>query len=120
SGNNQIVTFASLASGQSETVTFVASVNCSVPDGTVINNTATVSCFTPDPDTTNDSATATTTASNPAPTITGAPADPSMLWPPNHRMVNVTVSYDVTDNCPLPPSSCTLSVTSNEPVNGNG
>jgi hypothetical protein len=57
---------------------------------------------------------------NSPPTITGAAADPSVLWPPNHSMVNVTVSYDVTDNCPLPPNSCTLSVTSNEPINGTG
>jgi uncharacterized repeat protein (TIGR01451 family) len=120
SGINQIVTFASLASGQSETITFVANVNCSVPDGTMISNTATVSSFTPDPDTSNDSATAPTTVSNPPPTITNATADPSILWPPNHRMVNVTISYDVTDNCPLPPGSCTLSVTSNEPVLGHG
>jgi len=120
SGNNQTVTFASLASGQSETITFVANVSCSVADGTAINNTATVSSFTSDPDTTNDSATATTTVSNPPPTITNATADPSVLWPPNHRMVNVTVSYDVTDNCPLLPGSCTLSVTSNEPVFGHG
>jgi hypothetical protein len=35
-------------------------------------------------------------------------------------MVNVTVSYDVTDNCALPPDSCTLTVTSNEPVLGHG
>jgi uncharacterized repeat protein (TIGR01451 family) len=120
SGNNRTVTFTSLASGQSETITLVASVNCSVVDGTVISNTATVSSFKPDPDTTNNSATTTTTASNPPPTITGAAADPSVLWPPNHRMVNVTVSYQVTDNCPLPPNSCTLSVTSNEPINGTG
>jgi uncharacterized repeat protein (TIGR01451 family) len=120
SGNNRTVTFASLASGESETITFVATVNCSVVDSTVISNTATVSSSTPDPNTTNNSATATTTASNPPPTITGAAADPSVLWPPNHRMVNVTVSYNVTDNCPLPPDSCTLSVTSNEPVNGHG
>jgi uncharacterized repeat protein (TIGR01451 family) len=120
SGNNQIVTFASLASGQSETITFVANVNCSVADGTVISNTATVSSLTFDPDTTNNSSTTTTTASNPPPTITGATADPSVLWPPNHRMVNVTISYDVTDNCPLPPGSCTLSVASNEPVLGHG
>ena len=120
SGNNRTVTFASLASGQSETITFVANVNCSVPDGTVISNTATVNSFTPDPDTANDSATAPTTVSNPPPTITNATAVPSVLWPPNHRMVNVTVSYDVTDNCPLPPGSCTLSVTSNEPVLGHG
>jgi uncharacterized repeat protein (TIGR01451 family) len=120
SGNNRTVIFASLASGQSETITFVASVNCSVADGTLISNTATVSSITPDPDTTNDSATATTTVSNPPPTITNATANPSVLWPPNHRMVNVTVSYDVTDNCPLPPGSCTLDVTSNEPVLGHG
>jgi uncharacterized repeat protein (TIGR01451 family) len=120
SGNNRTVTFASLASGESETITFVATVNCSVADGTVISNTATVSSSTPDPDPNNNSSTATTTASNPPPTITGAAADPSVLWPPNHRMVNVTVSYDVTDNCPLPPGSCTLSVTSNEPVLGHG
>jgi uncharacterized repeat protein (TIGR01451 family) len=120
SGNNRTVTFASLASGESETITFVANVNCSVADGTVISNTATVDSSTPDPDTANNSSTTTTTASNPPPVITGAAADPSVLWPPNHRMVNVTVSYDVTDNCPLPPGSCTLSVTSNEPVDGNG
>ncbi|HEY2568422.1 MAG TPA: DUF11 domain-containing protein, partial [Candidatus Udaeobacter sp.] len=119
-GNNRTVTFASLASGQTETITFVANVICSVTDGTAISNTATVSSVTPDPDTTNNSATATTTASNPPPLVTDATADPSLLWPPNHRMVNVTVSYNVTDNCALPPDSCTLNITSNEPVLGHG
>jgi hypothetical protein len=56
----------------------------------------------------------------PPPTITGASANPSVLWPPNHRLVDVTVDYTVTGNCPLPPNSCTLSVTSNEPINGTG
>lgn len=120
SGNNRTVSFPLLPSGQSETITFVANVNCSVADGTVISNTATVSSSTPDPNSNNDSSTATTTASNPPPTITNATADPSILWPPNHRMVNVTVSYDVTDNCALPLGSCALSVTSNEPVFGHG
>ena len=120
SGNNRTVTFALLPSGASGTITFVANVNCSVADGTVISNTATASSSTPDPDPNNNSATATATASNPPPTITGATADPSTLWPPNHRMVNVTVSYGVTDNCPLALGSCTLSVTSNEPVLGHG
>ena len=120
SGNNRTVTFPLLPSGQSQTITFVANVSCSVADGTVISNTATVSSSTPDPNSNNDSSTANTTASNPPPTITNATADPSSLWPPNHRMVNVTVSYDVTDNCPLPLGSCTLSVTSNEPVLGRG
>jgi hypothetical protein len=35
-------------------------------------------------------------------------------------LVDVTVNYDVTDNCPLPANSCTLGVTSNEPINGTG
>jgi len=120
SGNNRTVTFASLASGESETITFVATVSCSVADGTVISNTATVSSSTLDPDLSNNSRTATTTASNSPPTIIGASANPSVLWPPNHRLENVAVNYEVTDNCPLPANSCTLGVTSNEPINGTG
>jgi uncharacterized repeat protein (TIGR01451 family) len=119
SDNNRTVTFALLPSGASETITFVANVNCSVADGTVISNTATVSSSTPDPDPNNNSSTATTTASNPPPTITDASANPSVLWPPNHKLVDVTVDYNVTDNCPLPPDSCTLTVTSNEPGDGD-
>jgi uncharacterized repeat protein (TIGR01451 family) len=120
SGNNRTVTFASLASGESETITFVATVNCSVAVGTVISNSATVSSSILDPNINNNSATATTTAFNPPPTITGAAVDQPVLWPPNHKLANVTVSYEVTDNCPLPPNSCTLSVASNEPINGTG
>jgi uncharacterized repeat protein (TIGR01451 family) len=119
SSNNRTVTFELLPSGASETITFVANVKCSVADGTVISNTATVSSSTPDPNPNNDSSTATTTASNPPPTITDASANPSVLWPPNHKLVDVTVDYNVTDNCPLPPDSCTLSVTSNEPGDGD-
>jgi glycosidase len=50
------------------------------------------------------------------PIITGESANPSTLAPPNHAMRDVTVSYNTADNCG--PASCTLSVTSNEPVNG--
>jgi hypothetical protein len=52
--------------------------------------------------------------------ITGLSVNKPVLWPPNHKLVNETVNYLVTDNCPLPPNSCTLTVTSNEPVNGQG
>jgi uncharacterized repeat protein (TIGR01451 family) len=127
SGNNRTVTFPSLASGESETITFVATVSCSVADpnislsnGTVISNTATASSSTLDPDSSNNSKTVTTTLSNPPPTITGASVDKPVLWPPNHKLVNVTVNYNVTDNCPLSANSCTLSVKSNEPINGTG
>lgn len=52
-----------------------------------------------------------------APTVTGASASPSLLWPPNHKMVAVTISYSV-QSCA--PTTCTLSVSSNEPVDGKG
>ena len=51
-----------------------------------------------------------------APIITGASANPSVLWPPNHALVPVTVNYTTSDNCGS--VTCTLSVTSNEPING--
>lgn len=48
------------------------------------------------------------------PVISGVSVDNPVLWPPNHQMVTVTVSYDATDNCG--PVTSTLSVTSNEAV----
>jgi 6-phosphogluconolactonase (cycloisomerase 2 family) len=53
----------------------------------------------------------------PAPVISGASATPQLLWPPNHRMVDVTIDFTVTDPCP---NTCVLTVSSNEPVNGTG
>jgi hypothetical protein len=47
--------------------------------------------------------------------IGGATANPSSLWPPNHKMVNVTVNYTATDSCgTAAPVSCSLSIASNE------
>jgi len=56
-----------------------------------------------------------------APAIGNPSASLVELWPPDHRMVDVTIGYTVTDNC-TPSSSIVsaLSVTSNEPVNGTG
>ena len=55
------------------------------------------------------------------PVITNASPSRSVLWPPNHKMVAVTVDYDDTDNCDPAPESA-LSVTSSEPelVRGSG
>jgi 6-phosphogluconolactonase (cycloisomerase 2 family) len=47
-----------------------------------------------------------------APVITGASATPDVLWPPNHKFVDVTIDYTVTDPCP---NTCVLTVSSNEP-----
>jgi probable HAF family extracellular repeat protein len=46
------------------------------------------------------------------PTISGVSADPKSLWPPNHKFVNVTISYTVASVCT---TTDTLSVDSNEP-----
>jgi hypothetical protein len=43
--------------------------------------------------------------------IGGASANPSVLWPPNHKLVKVTVDYTATDPCGV---TCSLSVASNE------
>jgi uncharacterized repeat protein (TIGR01451 family) len=118
SGNNRTVTFTSLASGASATTILVANLNCSLANGAAISNTASVSSSTPDTVTNNNSATANVTASNPLPVIADPSANPSVLWPPNHQMVNVTVNYSVTDNCES--ATCVLSVSSNEPINSTG
>jgi hypothetical protein len=53
------------------------------------------------------------------PTIANLSASPASLWPPNHKMNDVTVIYDASDNCGG--VNCVISsVTSNEPVNGLG
>jgi hypothetical protein len=56
-----------------------------------------------------------------APSIIGESASPNVLWPPNHKMKTVTVNYSVGDNCtPAASVVSSLSVTSNQPVNGPG
>jgi uncharacterized repeat protein (TIGR01451 family) len=118
SGNNQTVTFPSLAAHDTATITIVAQVNCTAPNASGISNTATVSSPTTDPNPDNNSATANNKVSNPPPVISDASATPSTLWPPDHKMIDVTVNYTVTDNCG--PVTTALSVTSNEPIDGLG
>jgi subtilisin-like proprotein convertase family protein len=56
-----------------------------------------------------------------APTVIGGSVSKSSLWPVDHKMVDVLVSYEVGDNCSASsPISRSLSVTSNEPINGTG
>jgi hypothetical protein len=52
------------------------------------------------------------------PDVSGVSASPDSIWPPNHQMVPVTISYAASDNCSG--ANCVLLVTSNEPVNGQG
>jgi hypothetical protein len=46
------------------------------------------------------------------PVISGASATPNVLWPPDHKFVDVTINYAETSTCP---AACSLSVSSNEP-----
>src|SRR5947209_3378977 len=65
------------------------------------------------------SATQTITVNAPPLVITGGTANPNSLWPPNHKMVPVTVSYGITGGCGT--GNCAItSVTSNEPIDGLG
>ncbi len=119
-GSNGTVTCAadSLASGATAGFTLVVDVDCDLANGTVLSNQVTIGSETLDPDTANNTKTAQATVSNPPPVISGESASPSLIWPPNHKLVDVNVVYSVTDNCGAP--SCVLSVSSNEPENGLG
>ncbi len=118
-GNTRSVSFDGLAAGASVSVTLVAEVRCALADQTEMTNIAEVHLLTPDPaDDEVENEAAFVTVRNPPPVISGAAANPAMLWPPNHQMVNVAVNYNVTDNCG--PVSLGLRVRSSEPTNGTG
>jgi hypothetical protein len=51
------------------------------------------------------------------PAVGAATASPNTLFPPNHAMVPVSVSYTSSDNCA---ATCSLGVASNEPIDGLG
>ena len=105
----------------------MASDNCSVtitrsgvPDGnffpvgtTIITYSATDGAG----NTTSDTQDVTVVDDTP-PVMTRASVDKPTLSPPNHQMVDVTVSYTATDNCGA--VNTALSISSNEPVNGPG
>ena len=54
------------------------------------------------------------------PIITSASASPATLWPPNHQMVNVTLTVTAVDLVDPAPVIQIVSVSSNQPINGTG
>jgi uncharacterized repeat protein (TIGR01451 family) len=119
SGGTLSCTKSTMAAAETATFSLVVNVACATPNGTTISNTAKIAASSPsDPDTSNNTSTATTTVSNPPPTITGVSVNVPRLWPPNHKMTDITVDYAVSDNCGAVNTS--LSVTSNEALNGTG
>lgn len=119
SGGTLSCTKPTMAAGETATFSLVANVACATPNGATISNTAKIAATSPsDPDTSNNTSTASTTVSNPPPTISGVSVNAPQLWPPNHKMTDITVDYSVSDNCSAVNTS--LSVISNEPLNGTG
>jgi hypothetical protein len=55
-----------------------------------------------------------------APNIENIKANPSILWPPNHKMVPINVDVTAIDNCDPNLDCRIINVASNEPVNGLG
>jgi HYR domain len=55
---------------------------------------------------------------NEPPVITGELASTYVLSPPNHTMRDVSIDYTISDNCTY--VDTTVTVTSNEPINGTG
>ena len=60
-------------------------------------------------------ATVTVTDTTP-PSISNVMAVPNLLWPPNHKMVNVAINYNATDNCTAQPTCRISRVACNEPI----
>ena len=54
------------------------------------------------------------------PVITSASASPSVLWPPNHKMVPITLSVTATDLCSSTVTTSIKTVTSNETISKPG
>jgi hypothetical protein len=99
------VTFACVPPSGSTFPVGVTNVTCTATDGSA----ATASC----------SFTVTVNDVEP-PTITSLTASPNVLWPPNHKLVPVTISATASDNCDSSVSCLITSVSSNEPVTGPG
>jgi hypothetical protein len=53
-----------------------------------------------------------------APSLSTVTPSTAMLWPPNHKMVDVDLRYTATD--PVSAAACRVAVASNEPANGAG
>ncbi len=60
------------------------------------------------------------TADTQPPVFKSLTVSPATLWPPNHQMVDVTVSAEVVDLIDRAPTARIVSVSSSEPIDGTG
>ena len=99
-----------------------ATVACVPPSGATFPlGTTTVQCTATDTfNQTTTGAFSVTVADTTPPAVTSIVATPSNLWPPNHKMVAVTVAVTAQDAVDAAPVSRIVTVTSNQPINGPG
>jgi uncharacterized repeat protein (TIGR01451 family) len=108
-------TKASMAVAESVVLSMTVTLACPFPNPapSLSTLTATIGSATIDPNAPNNTATSKMAVMNPPPTITGAGTDVTELWPPNHKMVPILVSYSVTPACGGTPT-VVIDVSSNE------
>ena len=99
-----------------------AAVACVPPSGATFPlGTTTVQCTATDTfNQTTTGAFSVTVADTTPPAVTSIVATPSNLWPPNHKMVAVSVAVTAQDSVDAAPVSKIVTVTSNQPINGSG
>jgi hypothetical protein len=119
SASGAVVTFTATAV---DDVDGPVPVTCTPASGSTFPlGTTTVQCSASDShnNTAHGSFTVTVQDTTP-PTIVSITASPNSLWPPNHKMVDISVSVIATDAVDPAPTAHIVSVTSNEADNGNG
>jgi len=119
SASGAVVTFTATAL---DNVDGVRPVTCTPPSGSTFPlGTTTVNCTASDlsGNVANGSFHVTVVDTTP-PTVTSITASPNVLAPPNHEMIDVTISVTATDLVDPNPVSQIVSVSSNQPINGTG
>ena len=114
-GSNGTVSCSRADVTTSAAILLSARVACVLPNGTMVTNTAAAASRW-DPVAANNTAGVTVSVSNPPPAVANPVASPAVIAP-NRQLVDVTVNYDVIDNCD-PTPSCALTVTSNNTTPG--
>src|SRR5215813_8708454 len=98
------------------------SVVCNPPSGTAFPlGTRTDTCTVTEQSGLSASCSFTVTVTDTVPpVIASTSASPDTLWPPNHKLVPISITVSASDNCDPSPSCRIVSVTANEPVLGPG
>jgi len=103
------------------TATDNATVVCTPPSGSVFPlGTTTVNCTATASTGTASGSFHVTVVDTTPPTIVSITASPNNLWPPNHKMADVTLTVIATDLVDPAPTSHIVSVSSNQADNSNG